>query len=153
MIATVGPQCGRIGRTGSDPWGRFSWQEMKGSRDEGILVIDAYRVSQKKGSKSGPNTAYSQQLNNMIIEGDLSLDPRTRILEDLRQLITEKRHEGFRPILMMDANDEWLETGSQAFQNFVSELKLEDPPCTPVSMQTGSPRQRMHEATNGSTSS
>ena len=57
---------------------------------------------------------YVKQINNMIKEGDLSLDPRTRILTDLRQLITEARSEGFRPILMMDANDEWLDTGKRS---------------------------------------
>ena len=57
MIAVVGPQAGRIQRTGSDPWGRFSWAEMQGSRDEGWLVISGYRVSQNKGTAAGPNTA------------------------------------------------------------------------------------------------
>jgi len=126
MIAMVGPQVGRIGRTGSDPWGRFSWQEMKDHRDQGILIISAYRVSQTKGTKSGPTTSYSRQLNVMIIKGDTSLDPRSRILQDLRKFITDKRAEGFRPILMMDANDEWIDSGSKAFQNFVTEMQLED---------------------------
>ena len=127
MIAVTGPQVGRIQRSGSDPWGRFAWTELIGSRDEGILVISGYRVSQKKGAKAGPNTAYSQQINQMIQEGDLSLDPRTRILDDLRILITSKRQEGFQPILMMDANDTWLETGSKEFKSFVEEMQLVDP--------------------------
>ena len=33
----------------------------------------------------------------------MTLDPRSIILTDLRDLITNKRAEGFRPILMIDA--------------------------------------------------
>ena len=127
MLSAVGPQAGRVRKTGSDPWGRFAWAEMIGQRDEGWLVISAYRVSQKKGTAAGPNTAYSSQINRMIQEGDLTLDPRTRILDDLRDLITVKRTEGFRPILMLDANDTWLESGSKEFRAFVEEMQLIDP--------------------------
>lgn len=42
MLAVVGPQAGRMIQTGSDPWGRFSWAILQGTRDEGILVISAY---------------------------------------------------------------------------------------------------------------
>ena len=126
MTAIVGNQVGRIGKTGSDPWGRFTWTEMIGERNEGILVICAYRVSQTKGAVPGPTTSFSQQINEMIKEGDFSLDPRTRILDDLRTLITSKREEGFRPILMMDANNEWLDSGSKTFQSFVKEMGLVD---------------------------
>ena len=127
MLAVVGPQCGRMQKRGSDPWGRFSWTEMRGGRDEGILVISAYRVSQKRGAKAGPFTAYSQQVDNMIREGDHTLDPRTRILTDLENLITEKRALGFRPILMMDANDDWLDSKSTAFRSFLERVQLVDP--------------------------
>ncbi|KAL7524511.1 hypothetical protein ACHAXR_001597, partial [Thalassiosira sp. AJA248-18] len=127
MLAVVGPQVGRMQQTGSDPWGRFTWTELSGQRDEVILVISAYRVSQTKGSKSGPNTAYSQQIGKMIVDGDFTLDPRTRILHDLRDLITDKRAQGYRPILMMDANDTWLQTGSKAFTTFIADLNLIDP--------------------------
>ena len=51
MMAIVGRQTGRVVKTGSGPWGRFAWTKLRGGRDEGILVISAYRVS-KKGSKN-----------------------------------------------------------------------------------------------------
>ncbi len=127
MLAVVGPQKGRVMNTGHDPWGRFAWTEMRGSRDEGILVISAYRVCQTKGTKSGPKTAYTQQLNAMIQDGDLTLDPRSRLLTDLKQLIINKRQQGFRPILMMDANDDWVTSPNTSFRKFLDELKLEDP--------------------------
>ena len=115
-----------MNKSGSDPWGRFVWSEMRGEIDEGILVISTYQVSQTKGTIAGPNTVYSQQINHMILEGDTTLHPRTRILQDLGDLITQKRAEGFRPILMMDANDDWLQTSSKAFKVFVKEMHLVD---------------------------
>jgi len=127
ILTVVGKQTVRMIKTGTDPWGRFAWSELRGERDEGILVISAYRVSQTKGTTSCPNTAYSQQINQMIIEGDMDLDPRTRILHDLGNLITQKRAEGFRPILMMDANDDWLQTSSKAFKAFIEDMRLVDP--------------------------
>ena len=98
MLAVTGAQTGRMMKRGSDPWGRFAWTEMRGARDEGLLVISAYRVSQKKGTRTGTHTAYAQQLDRMVQEGDLTLDPRSRILKDLSKLITEKRAEGLRII-------------------------------------------------------
>ena len=41
----------------------------------------------------------------MIVKGDLTLDLRTWTLKDLRDLIVAKYKQGFKPILMMDAND------------------------------------------------
>ena len=93
MLAIVGKQTGRMMKTGTYPWGRFAWTEMRGERDEGILVISAYRVCQTKGTTAVPNTAYSQQINQMIIEGDTDLNSRTRILHNLGDLITKKRAE------------------------------------------------------------
>ena len=127
MLVVVGPQCGRMQKRGSDPWGRFTWTEMRGGRDEEILVISAYRVSQKRRAKAGPCVAFSQQVDNMIHESDLTLDPRTRILTDLETLITEKQALGFRPILMMDANDNWLDSKSTAFWSFLERVQLVDP--------------------------
>ena len=125
MLIATGTQAGRISSQGSDDWGRYAWMTLEGKRDEGILVISAYRVSQTKGTRSGPTTAYSQQINHMIQEGDLTLDPRSWVLNDLRQLITAKRSQGYRPILMMDANEDWTKIGS--FRSFVEEMGLVDP--------------------------
>ena len=119
-----------MNRTGSNPWGQFAWSEMRGERDEGVIIISAYWVywvSQTKGTTSGPNTAYSQQMNQMISEGDTTLDPWTQILQDRRDLITQKRAEGFRPILMVDANGDWLQTSRKAFKAFLKDMQIVDP--------------------------
>ena len=63
----------------------------------------------------------------MIKEGDNTRDPRTRVLNDVKELIIQKRREGFRPILLMDANDDWMKPGSKTFQTFIRTLNLVDP--------------------------
>jgi exonuclease III len=117
----------------------------RGNRDEGILFISAYRVCQKKGTKAGVNTAFMQQIEGMIDEElkdseelagagksipqsvRRSLDPRDRLLQDLKQLITEHRSKGFRPILFMDANKDWTKKSGSALQSFLQETQLQDP--------------------------
>ena len=121
MIVVVRTQTSQMNKT------RFAWSEMRGQRDESICIIPAYQVSQTKGTTAGPNTAYSQQIDHMIVEGDTIFDPLTRILQDLRDLITQKYTEGFRPILIMDANDNWLQTSSKVFRVFVKEMHIVDP--------------------------
>jgi hypothetical protein len=36
-----------------------------------------------------------------------SLDPRDRLLQDLKHLIIEPQSKGFCPILFMDPNEDW----------------------------------------------
>ena len=57
MLAVVGQQNGRMCITGSNPWGQSAWTELRDNRDEGVRVVSAHRVSQNKGSTSGPNMA------------------------------------------------------------------------------------------------
>ena len=64
----------------------------------------------------------------MIQSGDKSMNPHTRVLQDLRLLIADKRSKGFRPIVMMDANDDWTnEKQGQQFWEFMQECNLTDP--------------------------
>ena len=63
----------------------------------------------------------------MTQEGNVNLDPRTQILQDLDDLITQKRAEGSRPILMMKANDDWLQTSSKVFKAFFEEMHPVNP--------------------------
>ena len=146
LMAITGRVTGRILKNGNDPWGRFSWSLLRGNRDEGILFIGAYRVCQLKGTKAGPDTAFMQQVEGMIDEElrdssaaeaadkcltssiRRSMDPRDRILQDLKQLINEYRSKGFRPILFMDANEDWTNKKSgKALRDFLQETSLQDP--------------------------
>ena len=77
---------------------------MQRKQDKGILVIVAYRVCQDRNSKAGAFTAYQQQCTTLYSQGQKQPNPRQQIVLDLETLIATKRQEGFRPILMMDAN-------------------------------------------------
>jgi hypothetical protein len=147
MLAMTGRIIGRKVAHFRDPMGRFVWVKLRGSRGEGIIVIVAYRVCQKKGTVSGTTTAYTQQINLMLDEEleafekiahedrrvPSSLrkqleDPRSRVLADLRNLIQEERQRGFRPILCMDANEDWNdEKLGKDLSKFLAETQLCDP--------------------------
>ena len=62
-----------------------------------------------------------------MAEGDGTCDLRTRVLNDVKDLVMKKRDEGLRPIIMMDANDQWTDKGSKTFQAFITSLNLYDP--------------------------
>ena len=61
-------------------------------------------------------------MNKMIVEGDIASHQR----KDLRVLIRSKRNLGFKPIIMLDANDDWLKQNNKTFRNFIKELQLVD---------------------------
>jgi exonuclease III len=146
MLAMTGKVIGRKLDHFRDPMGRFVWVKFRGSRGEGIIVIAAYRVCQKKGTVSGTSTAYTQQIN-MMLDEELAafeeiasrdqripsslrkqLDPRSRVLADLRKLISEERQRGFRPILCMDANEDWNDAKlGKELSRFLTETQLCDP--------------------------
>ena len=100
-----GAAAARYKRDGSDKMGRFCWQEYQGGRDEGIVVITGYRVCQE--GKAGPYTAATNQHVALREEGHDKPNPRRQFLIDLQKLIEQKRKEGFRPIVMMDANGDY----------------------------------------------
>ena len=77
---------------------------MRGKRDEGMLIISAYRVCQDTNSRAGAFTAYHQQYTMLREAGHARPNPCQQILTDIQALIDSKRKEGYRPILMLDAN-------------------------------------------------
>ena len=92
--------------------GRFCWQSLRGRRDKSILVVTGYCVCQEAWDHLRPFTAYTQQHTALPEEGVLNPNPRRQFLQDLEELIEEKRKEGYRPLVMMDANGDYtLETG------------------------------------------
>jgi hypothetical protein len=131
LLSINGKTKGRIIESGSDPWGRFCWFTLRGSRDEGILVICAYRVCQTESDNPGPFTAYYQQYVGLRSAGIKKPNPRQQILKDIMALIDEKRNKGFRPILMIDANEDWVaeshKNQGNKLKKFMSECQLCDP--------------------------
>ena len=125
VTASVGGITKRITDQGSDKLGRFSWITLKGQNATGLSIITAYRVSQKKSEKSGQQTSHYQQKAAMYKEGELTPDPRNRILQDLTTLITSKRIEGNEIILSIDANESW-EMPKSMLHNFMITNNLAD---------------------------
>jgi hypothetical protein len=107
--------------------GQFCWYTFAGKRDEGVLVIVAYRVCQEKVNEPGPLTAFQQQYIAMKDAGIREPNPRRQILKDLQTLIQEKRLQGYRPILLMDANGDYQKGKDNGLRHFVDETQLEDP--------------------------
>lgn len=145
LMAITGRTTGRCIKGYADPWGRYIWYKLRGNRREGVIVIGGYRCSQKKGTVAGASTAYMQQIGEMLQEElrDVqahqeagttiplsvrrSLDPRARLLSDLKTVIEEARSEGYRPILAMDANEDWTSPSGKQLSSFLTEVGLVDP--------------------------
>ena len=85
--------------------GRFKFNILEGKEESGVLCISLYRVHHTKRSKTGPNTAYSRQCNEMRVKGVKKPDPRNQILKDLTKIIHEYAAKGYHPMVMGDFND------------------------------------------------
>ena len=129
LLTTNGSVSGRIIDSGSDKWGRFCWFTLRGRRDEGILVITAYRVCHEASDNPGPLTAYTREYVAMREAGIEKPNPRRQILDDITELIDEKRLEGYRPIVMMDANGDYnnKKSGDSDLREFIENAGLVDP--------------------------
>ena len=97
-------------KRGSDSLGSFTWMAVRGKKDTGIIVITAYRVCQKAGAKSGPETAFTQQCIQMRADGDTSPDPRNETFTNMAKVLEEWTLKGYHPLIMIDANSEITET-------------------------------------------
>ena len=65
----AGNGAGRAQDMGLYKWGKYCWQTIQEARDEGIVVITAYRVCQKARDNPGPFTSYTQQYTAMQEQG------------------------------------------------------------------------------------
>ena len=126
LLTINGHSTGRIITHGSDPLGRFCWSTLRGHRDEGVLIITAYRVCHTVSDTPGPHTAFSQQYMAMHEQGTLSPHPRRQILIDIVALISQHRQLGFYPIIMMDANGDY-HGKDKDLNNFLTDAGLGNP--------------------------
>lgn len=104
--------------------GRFGWYALRGKRDEGVLVIVAYRVCHKASDNPGPFTAYQQQHTLMRAAGMANPNPRKQILSDMMALIKLKQTEGLRPIVMMDPNGDYIAGKDNELLEFIQDCGL-----------------------------
>jgi hypothetical protein len=127
LLTLTGAVTSRICDRGSDKLGRFSWVTLRGQRSEGILLVMAYRVCQTRSSRAGPTTAYSQQFVELRKTGDRDPHPRKQVLADIERLIRGKRDQGYRPIVMIDANGDYIGGKDTDLGDFLLRTSLSDP--------------------------
>jgi hypothetical protein len=124
LLTINGQSTGRIQESGSDPLGRFCWYSLRGRRDEGVLIITAYRVCHEAHHNPGAFTAYQQQCTGLRKSGVVNPNPRRHIFTDLLTLIRSKRETGLRPILMMDANGDYQSGTDPHFATSITSLSI-----------------------------
>lgn len=131
LLSLNGHSKGRFVTSGSDPLGRITWMKLRGTRDEGIIVINAYRVCQSGTSNPDAFTQFQQERTGLRARGIKNPDPRKQILSDILTLIDESRLEGYRPILCWDANEDWVKRShpneGEQLTNFMRDAQLADP--------------------------
>lgn len=129
LLTITGHTTGRITDSGSDAWGRFCWYCLRRRRDEGVIIITAYRVCQRKHTSTGPLTAHRQQYILMRQDGVTDPDPHQRLLTDVEALIRRYREKGYRPIILMDANRDYLAPShpDTPLATFIQNMSLQDP--------------------------
>ena len=76
LLTVNGHTTGRISARGSDDLGRYCWFTLRGRRDEGVLVVSAYRVCHEAHDAPGPFTAFQQQYTAMRARGIATPNPR-----------------------------------------------------------------------------
>jgi len=127
LLTLNGRITGRISSSGTDSLGCSCWYTLRGNRDEGILLVVAYRVCHEASHYPGAFTAYQQQYTGLRAQGIRNPNPRRRILEDLTTLITSQRELGFRPIVIMDANGDYISGKDRDLKTFIDQAGLCDP--------------------------
>ena len=131
LLCTHGPHIGRVVDQGSDPFGRFCWQKLQGSRGEGVVFFSGYRVCHNLEDNPGPFTQFHQERTGLRTTGIKNPVPRKQFFKDILSLIDSFRAEGFRPVLMMDANEDWVARSHprehDALLKFMRDAQLIDP--------------------------
>jgi hypothetical protein len=100
LLSLHGKVIGRVVEAEADKWGRFCWTTLRGSCDEGILLINAYRTCHVKTDNPGPFTSFQMEYTGLRESGIKDPQPRFQILTDLTALIDQKREQGYRPIVV-----------------------------------------------------
>jgi endonuclease/exonuclease/phosphatase family metal-dependent hydrolase len=131
LLSLHGKVSGRVIEAEGDSLGRFCWATLRGSRDEGILLINAYRTCHVKSDNPGPFTSYQHEYTGLREQGIKDPQPRFQILSDLTTLIDRHREKGFRPVVMMDANEDWVAESHKdqgnKLKEFMQLAQLDDP--------------------------
>ena len=84
-LLTVNGDTARRHKAGNgDRMGRLCWMTLQGERDEGVLILSAYRVVHEKSDNPGPNTAYAREYSTLRSEGMKDPRPRAEVLKEIK---------------------------------------------------------------------
>ena len=100
----------RIKDRGVDPWklGRWSYIVFKGKQElRDFLMVTGYRVGKRSGTP-GASTAWSQQ-RVLLFKDKRDEDPHLAFLSDLETWLGQEKFVGMEILLMLDANEQWME--------------------------------------------
>jgi hypothetical protein len=130
----------RVAKHGSDPLGRYAWQEILLDGQRTLLVITAYRVVQSRTKGCGPITSMMQQWRRLRASGINNPNPRKQFLLDLAAFVKPYETASNEILIMLDANDT---IDSPPMDQFMDELNLCDlmsdflPSTPPTTYQRG----------------
>ena len=113
----------RVTNHGNDPYGRFTWHKTLLDGTRNLLVVTAYRVSQRRTKGCGPTTSFMQQWRQLRAKGIANPNPQQQMLDDLATFLTPHLQAGNEVIIMMDANDS---IDSRPMDEFMDSLDLWD---------------------------
>jgi len=102
----------RVLDKGTDPFGlgRWSYITLRGAAKKKVIVVTAYRVSQKSVKSVGPTTSAAQQfrkLSQQFRDSGIQKEPcpRNQFILDLQAWLEHKLQEQYDIILSLDANE------------------------------------------------
>ena len=113
----------RVIKHGKDPYGRFTWHETMLDGTRNLLVVTAYRVSQRRIKGCGPTTSIMQQWRQLRAKGIDNPNLQQQMLDDLATFLKPHIQAGNEVILMIDANDS---IESRPMDEFMDSLDLWD---------------------------
>jgi hypothetical protein len=119
---------GRITETGTDTWGRWSYQTYQGKNLCKVTILTIYQVVDKFTNQKGTVTTYAQQQNLLIQQGEAHINPRQAFIRDLRQFILQlTTHQTIKnEILILGDFNERIGDNPQGIARIAAEFNLTD---------------------------
>ena len=127
LTATVGNMAGRVTGKGSDPLGRWSYQQMSCKNGRTFFVITAYQVATDEIVNAGKKksmTSTAQQTSILRRQGQKE-KPREAFVKDLRKEIKLLKKDGAGILLIGDFNEE-LEVSYDGMTKLISDMNFTD---------------------------
>ena len=125
LILSANSITSRVIDSGSDKWGRWTYQSFQGKNQIIVTVISAYQVVDSASGLQGQITASAQQQVLLIETNDSLTQPRYAFRRDLRRSLQEFQDKGHDIILVGDFNEK-LGDDVEGMSNIALECNLVD---------------------------